>query len=126
MKKVYLLILILPLLTISSHTLAQAPMEIVSYYFVELIPNQEHGIELEKLKTLQVEHMNNIKTMATEGKLLLAGPFADGGGLFILTAESAEQAEDWVKADPAVAAGRFTYKIRQWYTEKGMLSLEKD
>ncbi|WP_298896885.1 YciI family protein [uncultured Psychroserpens sp.] len=95
----------------------------VVYHFVELIPT-EKSFESTDLQKIQMDHMKNIRKLASEGKLLLAGPFKDGGGLFVLNTNSIQKAENWVQEDPAVKAGRFKYKIRTWYTQTGMLTLE--
>ncbi len=113
------------LMALSSIAIKAQTMEIVTYYFVELIPNAgSPEYTNEQLVEIQRSHLDNIKSMAREGKLLLAGPFEGGGGIFILNADSPEQAQEWVERDPAVKAERFTFKIRRWFTERGMLSLE--
>jgi uncharacterized protein YciI len=113
------------MLIVSGLTGKTQAQDIVTYYFVELIPDvSSPEYSPQQLTEIQKNHLNNIRSMAQEGKLLLAGPFEDGGGLFVLNADSFEEAQAWVELDPAVKAGRFTYKIRRWYTERGMLSLE--
>ncbi len=100
-------------------------MDIATYYFVELVKTDAGSdFEPEVLQETQMAHLGNIKKMASEGKLLLAGPFKTGGGLFILNVNSEEEAEALMKEDPAVKKGIFKFEIRTWYTEKGMLSLE--
>ena len=56
-------------------------------------------------------HMENINRLAKEGKLLAAGPFHGGGGLFILNTTSIDEAESWVSTDPAVQARRWNIEI---------------
>ena len=73
---------------------------------------------------LQEGHMANITKMADEGKLLVAGPFledANWRGIFILKCESKEEAEQLIKQDPAIAAGRLAYEIHPWMTGKNCL-----
>ncbi|MEQ8927294.1 MAG: YciI family protein [Fulvivirga sp.] len=102
------------------------PMEIVKYYFVELITNPNKP-ELPKAQvdSIQRAHMANISQMITDKKLVLAGPFEKGGGIFILKVESMEEAEQLVAQDPAISAGRLTTEIRPWYTAKGSFVLEE-
>lgn len=65
-------------------------------------------------------HMENIGKLAKEGKITIAGPFSgknqrDYRGMFIFNTKSKEEAESWVKTDPAVSAGVFNYEIFPWY-----------
>ncbi len=101
------------------------PEEIIKYYFVELITNPDR----EKLPQVEVDsiqraHMANIGRMAKEGQLMLAGPFENGGGIFILKAESLEEAESIAALDPAIKAGRLLTEIRPWYTARGVFTAE--
>lgn len=71
-------------------------------------------------------HMANIGRLAEEGKLVLAGPFMDGGdkrGLFIFNVASLEEAEDLVTTDPAVEAGLFTADMTKYYGSAALLKL---
>lgn len=64
-------------------------------------------IDKETTAKLMEGHMANINRLASEGKLLAAGPFDGGGGLFILATTSLEEAAGWVNTDPAVKAQRW-------------------
>ncbi|MEM1405359.1 MAG: YciI family protein [Bacteroidota bacterium] len=101
------------------------PLEIVKYYFVELISNPDRP-ELPKaaVDSIQRAHMANISHMIEDRKLLLAGPFENGGGIFIFDVASLEEAEELAVNDPAVKAGRLLTEIRPWYTSKGAFTLE--
>lgn len=103
------------------------PSEIVKYYFVELITNPDRP-ELPKseVDSIQRAHMINIRNMITDKKLVLAGPFENGGGIFILKVDSMEEAQALVAKDPAISAGRLKTEIRPWYTSKGVFTLEED
>lgn len=73
-----------------------------------------------KMSELMKGHMSNIGRLAKEGKIVVAGPFSeknnrDYRGMFIFNTKSKEEAESWVKTDPAVAAGVFSYEIFPWY-----------
>lgn len=73
-----------------------------------------------KMGTLMKGHMENIGKLADEGKIIVAGPFLEKNkenyrGMFIFNTKSKEEAEQWVKTDPAVQAGVFSYEIFPWY-----------
>ncbi|MEJ5051333.1 YciI family protein [Chryseobacterium culicis] len=73
-----------------------------------------------KMGELMKGHMTNIGKLADEGKIVVAGPFLEKNkenyrGMFIFNTKSKEEAEQWVKTDPAVQAGVFSYEIFSWY-----------
>lgn len=105
----------------------EAPaFEVVRYFFVELITNPDRA-ELPKAQvdSIQAAHMANIGKMVEEKKLMLAGPFEGGGGIFILKVDSMEAAEKLTARDPAIKAGRLLSKIRPWYTTTGSFMAEE-
>jgi uncharacterized protein YciI len=61
----------------------------------------------DEIDSLQTAHMANIQRMAREGKLLIAGPFGSGGGIFVLSTESKDTARMWLNTDPAVRSKRW-------------------
>ncbi|HVT18771.1 MAG TPA: YciI family protein [Thermoanaerobaculia bacterium] len=69
-------------------------------------------------------HMANIRRLAAEGKLLLAGPFLQQSGpgslagIFVLRAGSLDEARKLVDTDPAIRAGRFVAEIVPWLGPK--------
>lgn len=73
-----------------------------------------------KMGELMKGHLTNIGKLADEGKIIVAGPFLEKNkenyrGMFIFNTKSKEEAEQWVKTDPAVQAGVFSYEIFSWY-----------
>ena len=56
-------------------------------------------------------HMANINRLAEEGKLISAGPFEGGGGIFILNTTSIDEAKQWLSTDPGVKANRWNIEI---------------
>ena len=73
-----------------------------------------------KMSELMKSHMANIGKLADEGKIVVAGPFLEKNkenyrGMFIFNTKSKEEAEQWVKTDPAVQAEIFSYEIFPWY-----------
>lgn len=87
------------------------------YMFVFL--NKKADAEVlpkEKVDELMKGHMSNMERLAIEGKLLVAGPFDGGGGIFILNTTSKEEGEQWLSTDPGIQAKRwnvemFPYKV---------------
>lgn len=69
-------------------------------------------------------HMNNIRRLASLGKLVIAGPFLEQSGegalagLFIFRVPTIEEARELTESDPAVKAKRFTYEIVPWLGPK--------
>jgi uncharacterized protein YciI len=79
--------------------------------------------ETPEVERIQKEHMANIRKMAESGKLILAGPFTDGGnlrGMFVFRADSLEEAKAMAEADPAVKAGRLVVEMHPWFSAKGI------
>lgn len=73
---------------------------------------------------LQDQHLANINDQARSGKLVLAGPFLDGGarkGILIYKVPSAEEAKSLAESDPAVKAGVLKVSVFKWWTAKGVL-----
>lgn len=74
-------------------------------------------------EALQKAHMANIQKLAGEGKLLLAGPFTDGGdlrGIFVFRVGSMAEAQALAETDPAVKAGRLRLEFHPWYAAKNI------
>lgn len=73
-----------------------------------------------RMGELMKQHLTNIDKLAKEEKIVVAGPFLGKNkenyrGMFIFNTPSEEEAEQWVKTDPAVQAGVFSYEIFPWY-----------
>lgn len=76
--------------------------------------------------SLQQEHMNNIKRMAEEGKLVLAGPFFGQGhirGIYIFNVTSIAEAEELTRTDPAIQAGRLEMELKEWYGSAALMAV---
>lgn len=83
-----------------------------SYTIVFLNKKTEsEKVDEQTTRKLMEGHMSNIRRLGEEGKLLAAGPFEGGGGLFIFNTTSMNEAENWVNTDPAVQAKRWNVEI---------------
>ena len=93
--------------------------QIKQYWFVMLLKGNNRSQDSATAAKIQAGHMANISRLYYEGKLKVAGPFGDDGnwlGIFIFDCATKKEAEDLLKTDPAVAAGRLAYDIRPWWT----------
>lgn len=64
-------------------------------------------------------HMQNIRRLADEGKLTVAGPLSANEnayrGIFILNTNSLDEAREWVNSDPVVEAQVMDAELYKWY-----------
>lgn len=91
--------------------------------FLKRGPAKLSGAEAEQL---QNAHLKNIIRLADEGKLVLAGPFRDDGevrGIFILNAETVEEARKLTESDPAVQRGTLQFDLRPWYGSAALMEV---
>jgi uncharacterized protein YciI len=79
-----------------------------------------------QLDSIMDGHMNNIKQMAKDGRLLVAGPFEGGGGIFIFNSSSIDEVTEWLKADPGVRANRWKVEIQPYHWRVGQPRLAKE
>jgi uncharacterized protein YciI len=57
------------------------------------------------------EHLESMRRLYREGKLLLGGPFERGGGIAVFDVADEQSAVALMDADPAVSTGVMTYKL---------------
>jgi len=81
-----------------------------TFVFLNKKPDAEK-ITPEESKKIMDGHMANINRLASEGKLISAGPFEGGGGIFILNTTSVDDAKQWLSTDPGVQAKRWDIEM---------------
>lgn len=73
----------------------------------------------EKRDAMFAGHFANMQRLAKDGKLVLAGPFAndpDGWrGLFVFAVESIDEAKALAATDPVLASGEMVADYHAWY-----------
>lgn len=82
-------------------------------------PKWDGQMEPQKNPVLK-EHIAYFLTLLDSGKAIIGGPMTDDtdlAGIYILRAQSAEEARAWVDGDPAVKGGLFTAEMHPWWSE---------
>lgn len=91
-----------------------------SYSFVFLNSRTDKAeLPKEEVDQIMEGHMKNIARLSEEGKLLVAGPFEGGGGIFILSTPSVEEAQEWLSTDPGIRANRWRVEILPYTPRRG-------
>lgn len=73
----------------------------------------------EEVDKIMEGHMANINRLAKEKKLVAAGPFEGGGGIFIFNSGSKAEVGTWLETDPGIRARRWNTEIFEYKTSKG-------
>lgn len=89
------------------------------YVFVILKTGPTVVTDQVRRDSLFAGHMKNIGRLASEGKLVVAGPFFENTaayrGLFILNTPSLEEAHQLLETDPTVREKIFEVELYKWY-----------
>jgi uncharacterized protein YciI len=122
MRRTAILTLLMILLT-ASIVLAQS----TEFTFVFLNARTDKAaLPEDELKKIMDGHMANINRLAKEGKLIAAGPFDGGGGIFIFKSNSVEQVKEWLQTDPGVQANRWNVEILPYTPRVGSVCSVKE
>lgn len=92
--------------------------------FLKKGPNRDQ----DSMRTAQLmrKHLDNIKRMADEGKLAIAGPFEDDGdirGIYIFNVATIEEAKALTETDPAIQEGRLAMELHPWYGSAALMTV---
>ncbi|MCK7594908.1 YciI family protein [Pseudomarimonas salicorniae] len=97
------------------------------YVLVILKTGPNRMPEGEARKAMFAGHFANIKRLADEGKLAVAGPFGqneDGWrGLFLMATASPEEARSWTEADPVIVNGEMVAEYVPWYGSAALMQV---
>jgi uncharacterized protein YciI len=77
----------------------------------------------EQQEKIMTGHMNNMKSLANEGKLLAAGPFDGGGGIFVMSSSNTNEVKNWISTDPGVQANRWNVEILPYMPRHGSICI---
>jgi uncharacterized protein YciI len=80
----------------------------------------------EQVDKIMEGHMANIQKMAKDGRLLVAGPFEGGGGIFIFNSHSVDEVTQWLNDDPGVKAQRWNVELQPYRWRVGKPRLVKE
>ena len=72
-------------------------------------------------------HFSNMKRLADEGKLVLAGPLdgVDGWqGMFVFNAADIEEAKKLTATDPAIAAGAMVAEYHRYFASAALMQVK--
>lgn len=110
----------LVLFSTSISTMAQDPAA-GRYTFVFLNTNEDRP-ELPKAQvdSLQAGHIANINKLVKAKKMIAAGPFYGGGGIFVFDTNP-EETQALLDTDPAIAAGRFKLEVVPFNMDLGKI-----
>lgn len=74
-------------------------------------------------------HMENMGKLAKENKLVMAGPFYKNErnyrGIFVFNCSTIEEAEEWVKTDPAVKGNFLEAELTLWYSSAALMKIDE-
>ncbi|MEP5613644.1 MAG: YciI family protein [Cyclobacteriaceae bacterium] len=97
-----------------------------SYVIAYLLKGPNRDQDSLEAAQIQRAHLDNIKRMAEQGKLVLAGPYLDDHGvqgIYVFAVESIEEAEELTRTDPAIKAGRLVMEMHPWYGSAALMKV---
>jgi uncharacterized protein len=102
------------------------------FYAVFMRPTEKYDWSTEEGEQLMRRHLDWMLRLEEKGQLLAAGPLGYGqpvtdddpivnaGGMFVIAASSAEEAESIAAQEPFFRHGWRTYTIRTWLLNEGV------
>ncbi len=88
------------------------------FVFLNKNPNKA-VLPQDSVDVLMEGHFKNMGDLGIQGKLINAGPFEGGGGLFVMNSPSVDTVNQWLQTDPAVRANRWNIEMYPFTTTVG-------
>lgn len=79
-----------------------------------------------KRDELMKGHFGMINRLADEGKLIVAGPFSNGGefrGIYLFDVKTIEEAQKLTETDPSIKEGYFKVEFIKWYGSAALMEV---
>ncbi|MEP6617373.1 MAG: hypothetical protein ABJA57_12370 [Ginsengibacter sp.] len=77
-----------------------------------------------KLDSLFSGHMKNIQRLASENKLIIAGPLGKNSnnyeGIFVFNSENMKEVQQQIDTDPAIHSGILKAELYLWYSSASL------
>ncbi len=92
------------------------------YVFMLLNKGEIRSQDSTEAAKIQEQHLAHLNKLSEMGKLIVAGPFEEGGdhrGLLIFDVATVEEALKLEAEDPAVKTGRLSMEAFFWWGAKG-------
>ena len=90
--------------------------------FLKAGPNRER--RRDEAQRLQAAHRANINRLEAEGKLVIAGPFADDTplrGIYLFAVPTVAEADTLTRTHPAIQAGQLAMELHLWYGSAALM-----
>src|SRR5688572_8957789 len=117
--------LVLLVFLLNSATICFSQSKKYSFVFLHKKSSVEQ-LPKEQLDEIMKGHLANIERLAKEGKLIAAGPFDGGGGIFILNTTSIDDARLWLSTDPGIQANRWDIEILPYTPRVGAVCAARE
>ena len=105
-----------------SYTEGDTTYTMKRYVFMLLNKGETRSTDSIQAAKIQEQHLAHLNKLSEMGKLIVAGPFEQGGdhrGLLIFDVETVDEALKLEGEDPAVKAGRLSMEAFYWWGAKG-------
>lgn len=96
------------------------------YVMCFLKTGSNKSLPADSVKKIVAAHLKNINHLASQGKLIVAGPFTDGTeleGIFVFNVTTVEEAQKLTDTDPGVKAGIFSVELHPWYASAALMQV---